>query len=142
MSTRNSRTATAPPAGRGAGPAVGPDPQPVDAPQEAGPGAERQPGRGRGTRPAWLAVTVALAVVVVLLAMFAGVMATSEDATPSGGTPETSTRPAVGSQEYLDRLANQGYIPPDAVDRDLLLLERLVGRGDIPREALGSEADR
>jgi hypothetical protein len=79
---------------------------------------------------------VALAVAVVLVAMFVGVTEISGDATPSGGTSETSIEPTVGSQEYLDRLANQGYIPPAAVDRDLLLLERLVGRGDIPPASL------
>lgn len=142
MSARNSRTTTAPPAGRGTGPATRTERGPVELPTGEPRDAEPQPGRRRRTPLPWFAVTVALAVAVVLVAMYVGVTATSEDATPSGGTSETSMQPTVGSQEYLDRLANQGYIPPAAVDRDLLLLERLVGRGDIPPETLGSEADR
>jgi hypothetical protein len=84
----------------------------------------------------WFAVTVAIVVAVLLVATFAGGTVTSEDATPSGGTSETGIEPTVGSQEYLNRLANQGYIPPEAVDRERLFFERLVGRGDIPPGSL------
>jgi hypothetical protein len=49
--------------------------------------------------------------------------------------------PEVGSQEFLQRLADQGYIPQQAVDRQLLLLERAVARGDIPAATLDVRAD-
>lgn len=48
--------------------------------------------------------------------------------------------PAVDSQEFLHRLAEQGYIPPEAVDRELLLLERAVASGDIPAATLDAPA--
>lgn len=44
--------------------------------------------------------------------------------------------PEVGSQEFLVRLAEQGYIPHEAVDQELLLLEQAVAKGDIPAATL------
>jgi hypothetical protein len=136
MSARNSRTTTAPPVSRGTGPAAGTGRGPVEPPTGERPGAEPQPARHRRTPVLWFAVTVAIVVAVLLVATFAGGTVTSEDATPSGGTSETGIEPTVGSQEYLNRLANQGYIPPEAVDRERLFFERLVGRGDIPPGSL------
>jgi hypothetical protein len=42
----------------------------------------------------------------------------------------------VGSQEFLYKLAEQGYIPMASVDMDRLLTERLVARGDVPAAVL------
>jgi hypothetical protein len=75
------------------------------------------------------AAFVVLAVVALLLWSGAGDVATPEPEVLDSGPP-------VGSQEYLARLADQGYIPQETVDRDRLLLERLVNAGRIPAETL------
>lgn len=55
-------------------------------------------------------------------------------------TPEvavaTTSGPAVGSQEFLYSLAEQGYIPMASVDIDRLLTERLVASGHLPAAVL------
>jgi hypothetical protein len=60
------------------------------------------------------------------------------DREPVGEIASTGTvpEPTVGTQQFLDRLAEQGYVPPEAIDRERLLLERLVERGDIPAATL------
>ena len=50
----------------------------------------------------------------------------------------TSTGQDVDSQEFLNRLANQGYIPAQAVDQERLQLERAVRSGQVPVAALNS----
>jgi hypothetical protein len=101
-------------------------------------GSDRQEPRGlRGpasTPMRWVTVLVALAVLVAV-AMQLG--AVGEDPQPPD-PPAVSEAdaPDVGSQEFLARLAEQGYIPPEAVDQERLLLERLVEEGRIPAETL------
>ena len=48
----------------------------------------------------------------------------------------TTSGPAVGSQEFLFNLAEQGYIPMASVDMERLLLERSVASGDVPAASL------
>lgn len=139
MSTRNSRTATVPPRpdtaktpdhdGRRA------DTEPTGLPHGHQPSGV-EPGRRRLAPLAWVAFTLVAVVVIVVIA---GVMVTSEEGATTGGNVDTVIEPTVGSQEYLNRLANQGYIPPEAVDRDLLRLERREGRGENPSASLESE---
>lgn len=59
----------------------------------------------------------------------------------TGGAMTSATEvagPEVSSQAFLQRLAEQGYIPRQAVDQELLLLERFVASGDIPAATLGA----
>jgi hypothetical protein len=60
--------------------------------------------------------------------------------TPDGARPETTERatvaPAVGPQEFLARLAAQGYIPSEAVDQRQLQLERAIAGGHVPAATL------
>lgn len=89
------------------------------------------PSRRRVNR--WLGA----AVVFVALVGLAGALFVINQPTD---TPEvavaTVSGPAVGSQEFLYNLAEQGYIPMASVDLDRLLLERLVASGDVPAAAL------
>jgi hypothetical protein len=134
MSIRNSRSGTVPP-----GTVTQQETMHVGRRADLAPtgrGRERQ-GVGAAAEPArrrpWL---IAAAAVFVILAIAAGVVASSGDDTTPGDDPGAILEPSVGSQEYLKRLANQGYIPKEAVDQDLLRLERLVARGDIPAASL------
>lgn len=91
------------------------------------------PGTGRYV---WVVVVVA----IIALAGLATVIISddgSEAATISAGAV---AGPDVGSQEFLQRLAEQGYIPRQAVDREQLLLERAVASGDIPAATLDAPA--
>jgi hypothetical protein len=82
----------------------------------------------------WVTVLIALAALVAV-AMQLG--ATGDDAQPPDAPAVSeSSDPAVGSQEFLARLAEQGYIPEESVDQERLLLERLVDEGRIPAETL------
>jgi len=87
----------------------------------------------RTSQRGWAAMIVALVAIV-------GVATTVVMA--DGGTGQATTSatavasPEVGSQAFLQRLAEQGYIPQQAVNQELLLLERLVASGDIPAATL------
>jgi lipopolysaccharide export system protein LptC len=81
----------------------------------------------------WVVVLLALA---ALVAVAVQIGAVGDDRTADGPAVTEPNEPAVGSQEFLARLAEQGYIPPEAVDRERLLLERLVQQGRIPAETL------
>ncbi len=87
-----------------------------------------------GARPGmWAAVILAISTVVAL----ATVTITAERDPGQQATEAASVSgPAVGTQEFLNRLAEQGYIPREAVDQKRLLLERAVERGDIPAATL------
>lgn len=133
MLTRITRT---PPAARRpeSGEAGGPTRTDVEARTSTG-GAESgaTDATPRMSRRGW--ITLILAIVALAGAATMTVMA-------DGGTgqvtasAEAVSGPKVGSQEFLQRLAEQGYIPQQAVDRKLLLLERAVARGDIPAATL------
>lgn len=82
----------------------------------------------------WVAT---LATILVATCIGIGFLVISQGDEP--GKPATVTlygEPQVGTQEFLNRLANLGYIPGEAVDEQRLLLERLVNRGLVPKEAL------
>jgi hypothetical protein len=159
MPTRNSKTMTAP-QGPDTRQTKGRDGRRVEAapgglpPGHRPGGDESGPGRRRLTPLVWLAATVA---VIAIIALVAAVTATSEQGATTGENVTSSVEPTVGSQEYLARLANQGYIPKEAVNQDLLrrelengvespeppfesgshdrLLEDLANQGRIPPEA-------
>ena len=79
-----------------------------------------------------------VAAAIAAVALVGGTVATVSllDSSPTAIEAERTSGPAVGSQEFLNRLANQGYIPHEAVDQKLLEMERAVRRGDIPPESL------
>lgn len=77
------------------------------------------------------------AVVFVALVGLASALFVINPATDTAEVvPETAVGPAVGSQEFLYQLAEQGYIPMESVDIDRLLTERLVASGQLPASAL------
>jgi hypothetical protein len=98
---------------------------------EAGSGtADRTPGtRRRGWTPMIVAIVAIVGVATIVIVADGGSgQATTTAAAVAG--------PEVGSQAFLQRLAEQGYIPQQAVDRELLLLEQAIARGDIPAATL------
>jgi hypothetical protein len=100
-------------------------------------GSDRQeppPTRGPGRAPLrWVTILIALAALVAVAVQLGAV---GGDRSADGPVVTEPNPPAVGSQEFLARLAEQGYIPPQTVDRERLLLERLVEQGRIPAETL------
>ena len=72
---------------------------------------------------------------VALIVAIVAIVARQETAQPATSGVAVSV-PAVGTEAFLARLANQGYIPRKAVDQERLLLERLVASGDLPAAAL------
>jgi hypothetical protein len=141
MSTGTSRTTTdrsgtgTEPRTERDGPRV--DPAPAGVPRGHEPsGTETEPGRRRLTLLAWLAAAVVVIAVIPVIAVVVGATGTSEQGATGGEDVETLVEPTVGPQEYLDRLANQGYIPKEAVpDRDVLRLERQLRGGEVPPQA-------
>ena len=111
---------------------------PTKADVEAGSGAA---GAGSGatdatpgtSRRGWVGMILAIVALV-------GVVTVTITAEGEPGQEVASAAavagPEVGSQEFLHRLAEQGYIPREAVDRELLLLEQAVASGDIPAATL------
>ena len=100
------------------------------------PAADTTVGSPTRTRPRirrswWVAAAI---VAVALVGTVATV--TLMDPNPTAIEDETTSGPTVGSQEFLNRLAIQGYIPREAVDQKLLEMERAVRRGQIPAASL------
>jgi hypothetical protein len=96
---------------------------------------DRAPGTSRGGWTPMIVAIVAIIGVATIVIMNDG---------GSGQATTTATAvagPEVGSQAFLQRLAEQGYIPQQAVDRELLLLEQAIARGDIPAATLGAPGD-
>jgi hypothetical protein len=79
---------------------------------------------------------VAAVVFVALVGLASALMVINGPAETPEVAVATISGPAVGSQEFLYKLAEQGYIPMASVDMDRLLLERLVTSGDIPAASL------
>jgi hypothetical protein len=90
----------------------------------------------------WVAVTLAvaaLAAVALALALF--VTLGGEETVAGPGTFDEAVVPASGSlitpdERILMQLANQGYIPNEAVDWEDLQTKALVNEGLIPAQAL------
>jgi hypothetical protein len=104
---------------------------------DVGAAGQRESGRSPRRLAVWIAATVALGVLVAVLLGWGAASETGGTGDP-GLTGSVSAEPPVGSQEYLARLANQGYIPKQAVDQRQLLIERLVARGEVPAGSLES----
>jgi hypothetical protein len=110
-----------------------------------------EPARRRSVLLAWLAAAVVVIAVIPVLVVLLGTAGAGEDGATSTGGGEPAVDASVGSQEYLDRLANQGYIPKEAVpsadpqapeqvppadlEERSRLLEQLANEGRIPSEA-------
>jgi hypothetical protein len=99
--------------------------------QQADPQVAAGPSRGRSS--SWV---VAFVVFVVLVGLASAIVVTTRTADAPEVAAATVAGPAVGSQEFLYNLAEQGYIPMQSVDFERLLLERLVASGDIPAASL------
>jgi hypothetical protein len=127
MAMTNRTTKTPPAEGRAE---TRPTTDPVIPDVQAGGGAGTPPGTRRRV---WIALILA---VTALAAVVAVATTAGQQAPPSETGADAVSTPAVGSEEFLRSLANQGYIPQQAVDQDRLLLERLVERGDVPAAAL------
>ena len=108
---------------------------PAAPPTTAGP--HRGAGHARRNRIAWSAAG-AVAAVTIAVATFAVVTTGPEDRVQV--QQATSTGQDVDSEEFLNRLANQGYIPAEAVDQQRVQLERAVRSGQVPAAALDSRA--
>ncbi|GEM_PF-5059173 len=89
------------------------------------------PSRRRTT--SWVVASV---VFVVLVGLASAIVVITRTTDAPEDVAATAVGPAVGSQEFLYKLAEQGYIPMESVDMQRLLLERLVARGDIPAATL------
>lgn len=98
-------------------------------------------GAGSGTtdtppgtsRRGWSAMVVAIVAIVGA----ATIVIMADGGTGQATTSATAVAaPEVGSQAFLQRLAEQGYIPQESVDQELLLIERAVAKGDIPAATL------
>ncbi len=90
-------------------------------------------GRPRRRLSGW---GVAAVVFVALVGLASALFVINPATDTAEVVPEIAVGPAVGSQEFLYNLAEQGYIPMESVDMDRLLVERLVASGDIPAASL------
>ena len=104
---------------------------PAATPITAGP--HRGAGHSRRNRIVWGAAGAVAAVTLVVVLVT--VITTGPQERVQVGEA-TSTGQAVDSQQFLSELANQGYIPSQAVDQTRLQLERAVGNGQVPAAAL------
>ncbi|TVR22872.1 MAG: hypothetical protein EA387_07900 [Nitriliruptor sp.] len=111
------------------------------APVAAGKQASRTSGptnadtdrKGGASHRVWVAMILA----IVALVGVATVTITAERGTGQEATSAAEiSGPEVGSQEFRLSLAERGFIPHKAVDRELLLLQRAVARGDVPAATL------
>jgi hypothetical protein len=105
--------------------------------QAAGTIVEAQPRQAVAVRHrfgfVWFAVLLAVIAVGVLT-----VVVWNDGQQPDTDVAGDRERPLVGSQEHLQQLANQGYIPREAVDERQLLIERLAARRAIPPQSVQS----
>ena len=108
---------------------------PVDETVRGGerPDAHVATGPSRRRPSSWVIASV---VFVTLIGLASAIFVTTRTADAPEVVAATVTGPAVGSQEFLYKLAEQGYIPMESVDMQRLLLERLVASGDIPAASL------
>lgn len=90
-------------------------------------------GPAHGRSNSWI---VAAVVFAILVGLATAVFVTTRSADAPEIATATVAGPAVGSQEFLYNLAEQGYIPLESVDMPRLLLERLAASGDIPAASL------
>jgi hypothetical protein len=90
-------------------------------------------GPSRRRPSSWVIASV---VFVTLIGLASAIFVITRTADAPEVVAATVTGPAVGSQEFLYKLAEQGYIPMESVDTQRLLLERLVASGDIPAASL------
>jgi hypothetical protein len=105
----------------------------TDAGPPSGPTNADTDRKGGASRRVWVAMTLAIVVLVgVATVMIAAERGTGQEATSAAAM----SGPEVGSQEFRLSLAERGYIPHEAVDQELLLLERAVARGDVPAATL------
>lgn len=111
-----------------------------DAITEPGPAIRRTAARLRHLLP-WAVIAALTAIAVTA----AGLSISGRYLTSVPGTDTSVTvvdpGPAVGSQEFLNRLAQSGYIPKQAVDTYQLQVERAVSSGLIPAQSLPAATD-
>lgn len=82
----------------------------------------------------WTLMAAAVAIVAIVAATVAVVLQGRETAVDE---PVATVESLYTERERLMmRLANQGYIPREAVDWELIELKRLVNRGLVPAQAL------
>ena len=97
------------------------------------PDAHLATGPSRRRPSSWV---VAAVVFVTLIGLASAIFVITRTTDTPEVVAATVTGPAVGSQEFLSKLAEQGYIPAESVHMQRLLLERLVASGDIPAASL------
>lgn len=108
---------------------------PAGPPTTAAP--RRGAGHGRRNRIVWSAAGAAAAVAIAAVTFTVTTTAPQERVQVQQAT---STGQDVDAEEFLNRLANQGYIPSQAVDQQRLQLERAVSGGQVPAAALQSSS--
>ena len=96
------------------------------------PGVPSAPGAGRQSDAPWVAVAILAVVTLVVgsVVWLSGSSGESSSSTP--GVAQAGVATAIDPADALQRLAERGYAPRAAIDRDEAITSQLVRQGLVP----------